>query len=737
MAAVSTDVVVALTNKPDLAEATEQDIANYAAQLGCFAPEHPECEHGCKGRDRQFLLQCNFLERPTDPNAQSDRFTATLVYALAHLHVKGYKLSWGRIKEVFGDLCDPRLPDNTMDNLSATVRQVSLQLRQTAPASEASDDGDTSDEDPDHIDNNGINNNFAEGAHNDGGADDPFHDGGGGNDDNNNGGDNNNGNGGNGGGDGLIPNGNAGQNPFFQGFERLLHTFNVGQQQLIETMQRNEAQTLDLAVRRTNQITVEAQFAMSNTYSGKTMGRREDYGQWAVDFDVRAGTGNWDPATKVSMLMRSMRGEARQWLYQLQRATEGRPEHSMFVDDYPALRRLVDEMWCHAGATYFVDFRKSMVQYPQETFRQYYVRADVDFDKFFTIHRAYITRQLRGEKRYLLPNYVISRPTDVEFSDTDRATIQRRVDTMSRVVTDPLLQAQLRNSKQFFDYVAARYVEDKQAGYNSNCESTFTTVKGLWRWIYLNYHYIDGAHREDFKREAYKIRDKKFDTTDIADGDFTRHCTDMVFQLMLLEEKLAKRGSIYQQTYKANTSAVETSHPHSPLDEAATDAFEISAEPNPATGAVYQISFADGSPPSFVNAAAMAKLKPKKKGRNQGRKGRQHVVNSANTRTTRDDVPPPRPDHVPRVPGGTVDEVRTPGRGRGRRVTFGRPGDRPYDDVYRRTPGATCTFCQKPNHVEADCRQKLLRTNMSGVQANYDSYATSARISGLLGNDPQ
>ena len=711
-------VVVRLTHNEALKNPTPQQLEEMAVQLGCFVQGHPQCPEGCRIA-LPNLQMAGFLEQSSPGAVQTNLFTSKLIFSLANLIIRDSNLDWNLIRRTFKQFCDANHPKNTMQHLQATVDQVVTQLRVPNEDGNIHDDNgqnsgasDGESDDDDNI----IDDNFDEYIDDD--IEDPYDDDDDGGINGGNGGEQNN----------NPPPPNANNLPpeqagFVAAVEAIGAAINGGNHQLMLYMQRSSADASEAAIQRSNQVSIENYFSMANTFYGKTAAGKENYGRFMLEFDKRAA--NWDNATKIQRLQLAAKGEFQDNLYQLERASRGRPEHRMFVDDWPALRKLVDEMYCEAGSTVLIDFRKANVQYQSETFRQYYTRADCEFEKFFNVYKDYITRQLKAPKTFLGPEHLPSTPIHVPFSEEDHKVTRKRLATLGRMFRMPNLVQQVTAHPRALNYFCSMRVEDKQLGYNLNSAEIYESVRALMRWKNICFDYIDGAYREDVRKELYKLREKKWDTTDLGAESFTKICHDLVLQFTKIEDTITKRESIYTKGNQGPKNGQASTVKGSPSD-GQVGASDFHAEPNPESGATMPLHMPDGTT-LYTSPATIAKIKATRgtaKKRRNRKKARQNAV--------QEDGPQERPPSHSES-GGNVDFIRgrgrggpqrggRPGAGRGSARGTGRGGERYIGfDGKARTPGQTCNYCSNLGHTEADCEIKKREANLSSVGADWGS----------------
>ena len=722
-------VVVPLTHNEALKTPTPQQIADMAIQLGCFIQGHQQCPEGCRIA-LPNLQMAGFLEQSSPTAVQTNLFTSKLIFSLAHLTIRDSNLDWNLIRNTFKQFCDANHPKNTMQHLRATVDQVVIQLR---VATDGGHDHDNDERISEAGDNEGaangddiINDDFDEYSDDD--IEDLYN--------NDDGGGNNGGNGGDQNNNPPPPNPpppNANNLPpeqagFLAAVEAIGAAINGGQHQLMLTMQRSSADASEAAIQRSNQVSIENYFSMANTFYGKTGAGKENYPKFMLEFDKRAV--NWDNATKIQRLQMSAKGEFQENLYQLERASRGRPEHRMFVDDWPALRKIVDEMYCESGTTVLINFRKSNVQYPGETFRQYYSRADLEFDKFFNVYKEYITRQLRTPKTFLGPQHMPTTPIHVPFSEEDHRVTRKRLATLGSMFRLPNLVQEVMAHPRALNYFCSMRVEDKQLGYDLNSAETYESVRALMRWKNICFDYIDGAHREDVRKELYKLRDKKWDTTELGAEVFTKTCHDLVLQFTKIEDTITKRESIYTKGNQGPKNNGQASEVKGSPSDGQVGISDFHAEPDPESGATVPLHMPDGTM-LYASTAIINKIKAAR-GSGKAKKGRKRkqARQSAVQEDGNQERPPSHGDG-----GGYVDVIR--GRGRGGLRRGGRPGagrgtgrgavrgagqagERYIGvDGKARTPGHVCNYCNNLGHTEADCEIKKREANFSSVGAEW------------------
>ena len=713
-------VVVPLTHNEELKRPTPQQVGDMAIQLGCFVQGHPPCPEGCRTA-LPNLQMAGFLEQSSPGAVQTNLFTSKLIFSLAHLIIRDSNLDWNLIYRTFTQFCDANHPKNTMQHLRATVDQVVIQLRVLNEEGHVHNDNGQDPGAGGEEFNNGdgsIDDNFDEASDDD--VEDAYDDDDGGGVHGGNGGDQNN--------NPTPP--NAGNLPpeqagFVAAVQAIGEAINGGNHRIFMHMQQSAADASEAAIQRSHQVQIENYFSMANTFYGKTGAGKENYGRFMLEFDKRAA--NWDNATKIQRLKLAAKGEFQDNLYQLERAARGRPEHRMFVDDWPALRKLVDEMYCEAGSTVLIDFRKANVQYQTETFRQYYSRADLEFDKFFNVYKDYITRQLKTPRTFLGPEHVASTPIHVPFSEEDHKATRRRLATLGRMFRMPNLVQQVTSRPRAFNYFCSMRVEDKQLGYDRNSAEIYEAVRALMRWKNICFDYIDGAHREDVRKELYKLREKKWDTTDLAAGNVTKICHDLVLQFTKIEDTITKRESIYTKGNQVPKGNGHVSGVRGSPSDGQVEASDFHAEPDPESGATMALHMPDGTT-LYASPATINKIKATRGNAKKGRKRRKARQNAVQEEVPQE-RPPPQGES-----GGNVDFIRgrgrgaprrggRPGAGRGTARGAGRAGERYIGiDGKARTPGQTCTYCSNFGHTEADCeikKREAAAANFSSVGAEW------------------
>ena len=674
--------------------------------LECFFDGHGACPSGCC-TSITYLLEHNFL-RPVgvaDDGPLTHRFTPAFVQAIAQLEAHGTRFDWNLLESTIETHCDPAVDRNSFSVFYQTAMYASREITQAIaaaqlPGSASPPVGDvaagggnlpTSPPDPppapstrpaiiidgSPVDEEIITSGAADGLS--GYLEDPY-----------------------------LPGTTSPNAPPFTAaaasdtivtanyFTKMLVEFSRSQQQVINAIQAKDSTSHDALLAHTTHQILEAHVHSVHKFYGHSELGKENYIWWRQDFVDRADRLGWDQRTRVTQLIGATTHRARKLIMAKRNTTFGLA-YKMFVDDFDALLKFMDETFAAAGPMYSFDVRKSSCQKEKETMQDYYERTTNQRRRFWDVFRPYVQSQLTPTVTYLPPRVPPRLASELAFDHAMAAKVSRFISAASdacpgdgqhassfrHVITYPAVREALSN-------VLVEILNEER---NAESTSVFENHILFDHWKFLTWDFLDGFHNQKVKEEAYKERDKRWTKTSIHGVPGSEAVTDFVNHLVKLEDRLTPGTTIFSNN--ANIGGV------------------------------------GGFPAKDPQIAAGKTNKPKPKGGRRGRVNATEAAPAADAPKPPPAPPPARPSPPPATPrsanmaplGGRAPPAAARGRGRPpgrapprnpqpRRL----PGESYIgEDGLRRTVGAICDHCGLQGHIGPDCAQLGHRSAGAGA----------------------
>ena len=712
-----------------------EEVSQLREVLRCFIIGHTDadCPDGHQ-TSVSYLLQHRFL-RPVDSPGTgriTHRFTTELVSAIAQLSAHGSRIDWDLVQTVIDLNCDESLDRNTFSVLfhTATLATQDLvqllaaeQLPGTDPPTDAQVHGAGGGEvvDPPAVllpptgTENGVRSNTndnspaalvptvnvagvvdeeistegaAEGLH--GYLEDPY----------------------------LPPSGAFRRRPapifpeasmddssaVARLCSNLMREFTRSQRDTIDYFRGRENDNTNVLLSHTTHQILEAHVHAGEKFYGYTELGKENYFWFRQNFLDRADRLNWSPATRVVQLIGSTTFRARRLLLAKRNTVFG-DAVNMFIDDFDALLRFMDETFAAAGIMYSLDTRKTSRQLEKETMQDYYARTTNERRRFWDVFRPYVQSQLSSSITYLPPHVPAREATEVAFEGRVAGLATSVISAIVNVCVGDgpkatFCRSFLSEQPAVQDAVGRAIVNILNEERTAKSTAAFETFLKFDHWKFLNWDLLDGCANQKVKEEAYKERDKRWTKVDLAGDAGDAAVTDFVNHLVRLEDRITNNRTIFNNG--ANIGSLGTDGP-------------------------------EGDAQVDANSGNNGKRKRGNRGGRGNNQGNNKNGNKAGaaavggapgkaapaTPPSQAAAPQPRappPSASPPQPPQAAAVGRAPpppphGRGGPRGAAPPRPGParRPGefwfgDDGFRRCVGATCERCGKKGHLGIDCQ---------------------------------
>ena len=663
--------------------------------LECFFDGHGPCPSGCC-TSVTYLLEHDFL-RPVgaaDDGPLTHRFTPAFVQAIAQLEAHGTRFDWNLLQSTIEAHCDPSVDRNSFSVFYQTALYASREITQALAAAQlpgtvpppvedtAAGGGNHPISPPGSlpaphvrptviIDDSPVDEELTTPGAADGLSgyhEDPY----------------------------LPGTTSPHASPFTAAaandtivtanyFTKMLLEFSRSQQQVINAIQSKDSMSHNALLAHTTHQILEAHVHSVHKFYGHSEIGKENYVWWRQDFIDRADRLGWDNATRVTQLVGATTHRARKLIMAKRNTTFGLA-YQMFIDDFDALLKFMDETFAAAGPMYSFDVRKSSCQKEKETMQDYYERTTNQRRRFWDVFRPYVQSQLTPAVTYLPPRVPARLASELAFDHVMASKVSRFITAASDACPGDGQHAS--SFRQIITYPAVReaisnvLVEILNEERTAESTSVFEHHILFDHWKFLTWDFLDGCHNQKVKEEAYKERDKRWTKTNIHGVPGSEAVTDFVNHLVKLEDRLTPGTTIFSNN--ANIGGV------------------------------------GGSPNKDQQMSANKGDRQKQRG---GRRGKVHATETVPPADPAPKPPPTpaRPPPPPATPrngnmapiGGRAPPAAPRGRGRppGRappRNPHSRrlPGETYVgEDGLRRTVGAICDHCGLGGHIGPDCAQ--------------------------------
>ena len=300
------------------------------------------------------------------------------------------------------------------------------------------------------------------------------------------------------------------------------------QSQLLQQFQDHNVTANETIFARASHLTMDSTLHVED---GK-----EVFFAFRMEFVDRADRLLWDDPTRCQQMFFCVDGRAKQILQSLRLNAHGE-EKETFPKCFDKMLALMDELFRASGLTYGFNWRKSSKQLDKEFFQDFYTRARADRARFWQVHKKYASAQILPPRMYLAPYVTATNPQQIEFDDSDKARLQKLIDTLASTAPEETTRRFIQHAIIFPTLLANAMPQIRQQIYDDLRTSVWKQFLILDDWTHMCWLMVDSIHNPKLKEEAYKHRDKWYNKPELGTPEGSRIMTKYFFHLLKTAER--------------------------------------------------------------------------------------------------------------------------------------------------------------------------------------------------------